>query len=383
MTKTFTEIAELVRRASGIRLDATQHAALGAALGRAHPTTDPVTFLRHAPNNPRLMEQLLDELTVKETYFLRDRRQLDGIDWHVLAAQARSRGANEVRIWCAACATGEEPFSLALLASDAFAPAQPPVSILATDISGEALARAREGTYRARSVRDVEPDQRRRYFEPAGDQLVVGEQLRSLVTFAQHNLVTDTPPFGAPFDLILCRNVLIYFGGETVDQVLACLELALASDGTLILGAADALCASARRLAPVPPTIRRHETPSAREARRLRRPLGRAATPLSDEGDTGWAEFLRGLDELEAGDTAGAVRSLRRALFTDPQLALAAFTLGRAHEACGEPTAARRAYEQALRTLDAAAAQHDSRLGRVEADEVIAAARARLAALAP
>ena len=87
--------------------------------------------------------------------------------------------------------------------------------ILATDISSAALAASNLGRYRERSLRTVAPSLRNQYFEQDGDQLRVGERLRSIVTFAQHNLVTGTmPPLGeTAFDLIICRNVLIYFDG--------------------------------------------------------------------------------------------------------------------------------------------------------------------------
>src|SRR6202011_4542930 len=134
------------------------------------------------------------------------REQLATIAWRPLLEQARARGSQEIRVWCAACATGEEAYTLALLACEAFAPAEPPVRILATDISNAALDAARTGRYRERSVRTVTPSFRQRYFEHDGGPLVVGERLRRIVQLAQHNLVTGTmPPLGeTAFDLIVC-----------------------------------------------------------------------------------------------------------------------------------------------------------------------------------
>ena len=138
--------------------------------------------------------RLVDQVTIKETFFLREQRQLDAIAWRV-AASARARtGHGEIRVWSAACATGEEPYTLALLASEAFAPGDPPVSILGTDISSAALEGALAGRYRERSVRNIEPALRRRYFEEKGDQFIVGERLRRLVRFAPHNLAHDPIP---------------------------------------------------------------------------------------------------------------------------------------------------------------------------------------------
>ena len=384
MTPALRQVADLVYLEIGIRLADHQHSFLQAALGRVGAGSDAEAFLRGVADpsrRARLVTRLIEEVTVKETSFLRDRGQLASIDWQLLLKRAHARGAARVRVWTAACATGEEAYSLALLASEAFTPAPAPVSILATDISADALASARLGSYRARSVRELDPGLRARYLREEAEGLVVGEQLRALVTFARHNLIHDPfPPLGeTPFDLILCRNVLIYFDAPTVGRVLECFDRARAATGTLLLGVADVLCASASRIAdaaapgpaaePLPP-------------RSLRRPLGRlpAAAADVDEHDAA-AYFERGLEELEGDDPAAAVASLRRALYVEPKFGLAAFKLGGAHEALGDLPAARRAYRQALRALDPHA-RHEPFLGQIDLADVATAARARLDVLA-
>ena len=224
MSKALDLVAELVLRESGIRVQPAQHPALRSAIVRALPNGDAAAFLDLAGNpveGPRAIATLIDEVTIKETFFYRDRQQLDTIPWRALLERAQAAGSQEIRVWCAACATGEEAYTLALLACEAFAPAPPPVRILATDISSAALAASQAGRYRERSLRTVAPSLRDQYFEQDGEQLLVGERLRSIVTFAQHNLVAGTmPPLGeTAFDLIICRNVLIYFDGETADRV--------------------------------------------------------------------------------------------------------------------------------------------------------------------
>ena len=270
MTVALGRVAALVYRESGVRLAEHQYAFLQAALDRMGAGSAPEAFLREVADPVRgapLLTRLIEEVTIQETSFLRDRRQLEHIDWRLLLQRARARGAAHVRVWTAACATGEEAYSLALLACEAFAPAPAPVSILATDISPDALIRARLGVYGSRSVRELEPALRRRYFREAPAGLVAGEQLRGLVTFARHNLVRDAfPPLGeAAFELILCRNVLIYFDEETVGRVVASFERALTASGTLVLGAADTLSASAARLRRCP--RRRTRGPAALRAR--------------------------------------------------------------------------------------------------------------------
>ena len=382
MTVALGQVAALVYRESGIRLGERQYPFLLAALGRIGAGSDPEAFLLGVADplhSRQLVTRLIEEVTVKETSFLRDRGQLASIDWRLLLENAHARGGRRVRVWTAACATGEEAYSLALLACEEFGPA-PPVSILATDISSDALARARLGSYSPRSLRELDPALRARYLRVDADGLIVGEQLRALVTFARHNLIRDPfPPLGqAPFDLILCRNVLIYFDADTVGQIITSFEHARAPAGTIVLGAADVLCASASRMALGAGAVAPAEP---RPGRALRRPLGRvAAAPVVDPQDAA-AYFLRGLEELESDDPAAAVISLRRALYVEPGFGLAAFKLGGAHESLGDLPAAQRAYRQALRALEPHA-RHEPFLGQIDLADVATATQARLDVLA-
>ncbi len=392
-------IAALVHRESGIVIGAGQLDALAATLARIDPRHDPDEFLRGLSDpaaGPRRLARLIDEITVKETFFLRHSEQLEQIEWAALLRQSRANGSEKVRVWSAGCATGEEAYSLALLACEAFGTLEPPVEILATDISGAALESAELGEYRPRSTRELDPVRRKLYFDEEGECLTAGDRLRALVTFVRHNLVTERrPPHGwTVFDLILCRNVLIYFDNATVAAVLSSLEAALAPSGTLILGAADTLCRGAARLqalAEVAPRL-----PDAPAIRVFRRPLGRhappggrpePAPPRSDGARTDdlpgpTADFLRGLAELEASNPDAAAAALRRALYADPTFGIAAFQLGRCYEALADPHAARRAYEQALRTLGPDGNDRDDLLlEQVSLDDVRAAIAVRIDAL--
>jgi chemotaxis protein methyltransferase CheR len=295
-----------------------------------------------------------------------------------------------------------------MLAADAFGSSDPPVSIVATDISEAALERGRRGQYRGRTVRTLDDRMRSRHFVEAGDCLQVRPHLRRLVEFQRHNLVQEGPPRYADngFDLIACRNVLIYFGGETVERAIESLERALAPGGMLVLGAADRLCGSARRLAH--PRVEARRTLSAPAKAVMRRPLGRdrEAAPsdlataleaanagsldaaveitselLREDALNADAYFVRGMAELGLGDTAAAVSSLRRALYVDPTFGLAAFKLGRAHEQRGDEAAAARAYEQALHTIEAGDTRHEAILDQVDLGDVAGACALRLARL--
>jgi chemotaxis protein methyltransferase CheR len=390
VNRALAKVAQLVHAESGILVKEGQYRTLQAAVSRA--SGDPETFLQSASDpvaRPQAMARLIDEVTIGETFFLRDRRQLGSIDWQAASRRAQDR---PIRVWSAACSTGEEPYSLAMLASEALGTRQPPIRVLATDISRPALEAARGGVYRARAVRDVEPELRRRYFHEQAGSWVVDTELRACVEFASHNLVLDPiPPLGeAAFDLIVCRNVFIYFDAQTCERLLAALERALAPGGELVLGAADALCRTSPQLAQIAARPVAGPKPSRKRAKPQPRRTVPAATqkpvrgrhltiapPAADAGEL----FERGLLELEAGNPQDAIASLRQALYVDPRFGLAAFKLARAYEAAGDRAAAKRAYEQALRTLVHDHDRYESILGQVELADIAAACRARLAAL--
>ena len=116
-----------------------------------------------------LLDRLIDQVTVQETAFARDPGQLDAIPWHGLLQAARAAEPGAIRVWSAGCASGEEAYTLALLAAEAFAPVRAPVEVLGTDISGAAIAAAVAGRYRERAVRDLEPVLRLRYLDRQAD----------------------------------------------------------------------------------------------------------------------------------------------------------------------------------------------------------------------
>ena len=401
-----TELAELVRGETGITLADTRQSVLRAALRRAAPELEPAAFIRAASDpvhGRRLVERLIDEVTVQETTFARDRGQLDSISWPSLLRTARAAGPASIRVWSAGCSTGEEPYTLALLAAEAFFPALPPVDVLGTDISGRAIAAATAGRYRERAIRALDMPQRLRYLEHQADgTYLVGQRLRRLVRFRRHNLALDPmlPPGEAGFDLIACRNVLIYFEAKAAERVLERLRRSLRPGGTLLLGAADALQRTAGIGTTGSPRVRSLAPPPAR------RPLGHQPVPSREQrlaaaldaarkGDRGQAlaavesllrsnpldagaQFAYGLIVLEAGDPARAIAGFRRALYAEPAFALAAFTLGCAYDALGDKTAAHRAYEQALRTLDPTDGEHQLLLQQIDIGDIAAACRIRL-----
>jgi chemotaxis protein methyltransferase CheR len=422
MNRALAEIAELVERETGIKSRETPDRSFAAAVARAAPGMDPPTLLhalRIGGGRAELLRRLIDEVTVNETFFFRHAEQLRALDWRGLLASARSDGATAIRVWVPACATGEEPYTLAVLAREALGP-HCSVSILGTDISQAALVAGRRGIYGARSTRAVPPDLRSKYLMPDPDGLVVRDELRGMMDFRQHNLVGDPIPGGAPFDLISCRNVLIYFDPETAQRVLNLLTSALAGGGTLILGAADriSLPSAGRSVEPrsrVPtgprvgipakPAPRPRHVPAptrdsvsaplptapesgvaralaAANDGRLGEAIALTARVLEAEPLNADAHFVRGLAELGAGDPAGAVTSLRRALYARPDFVLAAFRLAGALERCGQPVAAVSAYKQTLSMFDGLGKTGALLMEHVATSDVAAACRLRLRVIA-
>jgi chemotaxis protein methyltransferase CheR len=200
---------------------------------------DEAAYLARAADDDTEAARLADLLRVGETRFFRHRAQVQALAERVLPECARSCRAERrpLRAWSAGCATGEEAWTLAMLC----AAVEPPVEfqVIASDLSTEALDRARAGRYPAERAADVPPALAARFLDEHAGQRVVRDGLRPRVTFERHNLLDARYPAG--FDVILCRNVLIYFDGERRDQVIARLTDSLREGGYLFLGYSETL----------------------------------------------------------------------------------------------------------------------------------------------
>lgn len=201
-----------------------------------------------APRNEVLKGRVLDAMTTNETLWFRDRQPFDFFSDHLLpayAAEIRQGRRRKIRIWSAACSTGQEPYSLAMVFLEA-ARSNPDLNpgqleILATDYSDKALAKAREGVYGSMAISRGLPDTcRDKYFEPVGADFRVKRELKERVTFRKFNLRDSFSLMGA-FDIILTRYVLIYFNDDFKREVLAKVHGALVDGGTLFLGSSESL----------------------------------------------------------------------------------------------------------------------------------------------
>lgn len=209
--------------------------------------------LRSSPD-PEIERRVVEAMTTNETSFFRDRAPFNLLRDVVLPrAMAARAGSRHLRIWCAACSTGQEPYSLAILLRES-APLLSgwSVDILATDLSIEVLEKARAGLYSQFEVqRGLPVGLLLKYFAQVDERWEVAASIRSMVEFRPFNLIEPFDEIGT-FDVILCRNVLIYFDAPTRGDVLGRLARALNPDGVVMLGADETVIGLSDALAPHP-----------------------------------------------------------------------------------------------------------------------------------
>jgi chemotaxis protein methyltransferase CheR len=393
-----------------------------------------LAWLEGLPRESPEWQRLAAYLTIGETYFFRDPAFFDALEREVLPAliaQRRAEGALRLRFWSAGCATGEEPYSLAVLLDRSLPDLSKwAVTILATDINGAALESARRGQYREWSFRATPQWIRDRYFRRRRrNELEIDPRIRSMVTFAPLNLAQDVYPATvtntSALDVILCRNALMYFTDDARRAAAARLRRALVIGGYLAVSAAEAsadLFGSMRHLnlsgaifyrkepAVVHPTPRRvpsggelapiaaagivdekftvqcappslaQASPSPAQASPSKGGGGSAtftqrARALADQGDLEGslqlceaallrdrldteAHLLLAAIRQESGEIPAALQAVRRALYLDPDSAVAHFLEGNLLLRRGERARGRRAMETVV-TLLAAAPRDD------------------------
>jgi chemotaxis protein methyltransferase CheR len=195
------------------------------------------------PGSATLVDAVVDAMTTNETSFFRDRHPFDAMEKTILPGLIERRAAQKhLRIWSAACSTGQEAYSLAIMLRDKFPLLSGwRIEIVGTDISPTVVARAKAGIYSNFEVQRGLPIQLLvKHFEQTGEQWQIKQELRRNVDFRLFNLLGDLAPLGH-FDIIFCRNVLIYFDLATKSRVLEAMHQRLPHDGSLILGGAESV----------------------------------------------------------------------------------------------------------------------------------------------
>jgi len=201
----------------------------------------------------KLMAAVTDAMTTNETFFFRDKIPFDQFKSDILPALAKTRINGDIKVWCAACSTGQEPYSLAML-MDEMRMLYPRLNldILATDISERCLEKAQAGLYTQFEVqRGLPITMMVKHFEKVDEMWRISPKLRSSIRFKKMNLLDDLRLIGRQ-DVIYCRNVLIYFDLETKKRVLEQMATLLADDGCLFLGAAETVLGITDVFKPMP-----------------------------------------------------------------------------------------------------------------------------------
>lgn len=199
-------------------------------------------------------QAVVEAMTTNETFFFRDRTPFDNFGGHILSTLSASRKSQgTIRVWCAAASSGQEPYSLAMIVQDQAAMlAGLKTEIVATDISQDILKRATDGLYTQFEVqRGLPVHYLVKYFSKQGEQWKVKDEIHQMVQFRTLNLLDPFATIGK-FDVIFCRNVLIYFDEPTKRQVLERISKQLANDGFLVLGAAETVVGITDALVPSP-----------------------------------------------------------------------------------------------------------------------------------
>lgn len=213
---------------------------------------DLVSGLRTAGED--LLREVTEAMTTNESFFFRDIKPFEQFRQVVLPHLIQGRAARrQIRIWSAACSTGQEPYTLGMILKEEAAKiAGWKLDIVATDISKDALDRAKAGCYTQFEAQRGLPIQMLvKYFKQEGDKWQIVPELRAMVQFREFNLLTDPSALGQ-FDVVFCRNVLIYFDQATKGAVLARIARMLAPDGMLYLGGAETVLGVSEKFVPLP-----------------------------------------------------------------------------------------------------------------------------------
>jgi chemotaxis protein methyltransferase CheR len=400
----FNNLSEIIQKRTGLLLNENRYADLLRALSTLQ-FGDLFNALLSVDTTHEVWQTVIQTVTIGETYFFRNKRHFDVLRSRLLPdliARRRQNGQKYLRLWSVGCATGEEPYSLAMLLRDLLPDIDDwLITILGTDINLANLERAERGVYRARSFRTETPDLlQERWFREDEGNYVLDPTIRNMVNFKPLNLIEDVYPTYTGntmnIDLVMCRNVTIYFQRVDTFRVIDQLYQAIARDGWLIVGHSepqtevyDAFTtrfldgatfyqkveiaqekpislnhphpvAIPTSFSPPPPAPEPEEPPDydaiwqqAKDAAD-HEDWGGALALLDRIGDVmqAPAHYLRALIKIHTGQPEAARDLLRRAIYCDSSFALAHYTLGDIYQQLRKPTEALRHWRQALESLD-------------------------------
>ncbi len=246
----FTAIANLLRERRQFDLDQYKDRCIRRRIAkrlRICQVADFASYLSRLEMDRDELDTLLATISIHVSQFFRNPDTYRILEQKILpdlCQRAQAAGRTELTLWSAGCASGEEPYSLAMLVDD-LATADLDIHIMATDISKPILETARSGSFDASRLKEVPPAVLEKYFQAENGRYQLIEQVRDKVEFLQHNLMTASNYPAA--DLILCRNVLIYFTRSEQERILSRFATELPEHGALILGRAETITGSTRQ----------------------------------------------------------------------------------------------------------------------------------------
>ena len=265
----FEFIRTLVYERSRINLGADKRELVSARLGKRLRATESASLadycdLLRSPGAEEELAHLIDVISTNHTFFFRENAHFDFVRNRAvpeMLARQRTERWPRFNAWSAACSSGEEPYSLAITLAESLAGANWPWHIEATDISHRILAKAAAGIYRDDVVGKMPPATVRQYFKrgigPQAGNSRIRPELQACVTFRQLNLLEGEPPFTEPFQIIFCRNVMIYFDRPTQEELVARLTRRLVPGGYLLVGHSESLTGIKHSLQLVCPAVYR------------------------------------------------------------------------------------------------------------------------------
>ncbi len=207
-------------------------------------------------SNPTVTQQFVNLLTTNKTDFFREPKHFDFLIYNLIP-QWKKEGKTEIKIWCSASSTGEEPYTIAMVLLNHL-PKNISFKILATDIDTQVLKKAQNGVYPISKIHEI-PEEYQPYLvkgtNRANGWFKVSDEIHSKILFKPHNLVESTYPGDEVFDLIFCRNVLIYFERQTINKLMEKLHLSLKQPGHLFIGHSESIPGTQHLFGPIQPAV--------------------------------------------------------------------------------------------------------------------------------
>ncbi len=237
MSRDYEEFIDNIKRKTGIDLALYKEAQMKRRLVSLYEKRGFKSFNEFysaISQDKDLLNEFLDRMTINVSEFYRNAKRWEVLEKKILPKLLSRK--KRLKIWSAACSTGEEPYTIAMIMSNFMPLSQ--VQILATDIDENIIARAKVGTYPERSLNEVPEEMKRKHFTKDGSFYLVADEIKKTVTFKKQNLLADHFS-GGPFDLIVCRNVLIYFTEEAKDVLYHKFSDALEKDGIFFVGSTE------------------------------------------------------------------------------------------------------------------------------------------------